>query len=297
MYKTIKHCIGKKREDIIIFLREHYSEEEIKSYIAKTYRDKFGRSLDWNHLERYSEKMQWDKAFNLYPHKAEYSDKIQVRKFIKETIGDQYLIPIYGLWGNFNEIDFNELPDQFVLKLNNGSGINLIVKDKNKVDWKKAKEMFTRGLKHSYAYSGFEMHYAYIRPLIYAEKYMDDGSGELTDYKFQCFSGKPYYCWCDTGRFVDHRRNIFDLDWKLLPFRIGYENTEKVIPRPKNFSEMIEIAEQLSKGFAQVRIDLYNINGKIYFGEMTFTSESGLARFIPDSMDEIIGKLWNLEIK
>lgn len=153
-------------------------------------------------------------------------------------------------------------------------------------------------MKIDYAFnSNFEMHYTHIKPKIIAEKYLETSDGELPDYKFMCFGGKPYYCWIDSGRFMNHTRNVYDLNWNLQPWSQGYPISDSLIEKPKNFEMMATLAEKLSEGFSHVRVDFYNIDGKLYFGEMTFTNASGLKKINPCEWDKKLGELWDTEYK
>lgn len=260
------------------------------------YKRAIGRKLDWNNLNAYTEKMQWAKFYDTTPIKTTLSDKYLVREWVAEKIGAEYLIPLLGVWDRFSEIDFDALPDRFVLKTNHGSGSVIIVKDKSRFDKVDAGKRFDDWINVDYAYAtGYELQYSGIKRKIIAEKYVETELGELQDYKFLCFDGKPYFCWVDLGRFGKHTRNVYDLDWKLQPWnQYTYGNSATPIPKPKNFEKMIEIATVLCQGFSHVRVDLYNIEGKIYFGEMTFTNGCGFDRIIPDKYDFMLGELWKI---
>lgn len=270
--------------------------EDYQKILSDLYKKKIGHELDWNNLTTYTEKMQWEKIFNKNPMKSKLSDKYEVREWVSSKIGKQYLIPLLGCWDNFEDIDFSELPNQFVLKTNHGSGTNFIVKDKSKINIKMARKLFKDWMETDYGYNtGFELHYSDIKPKIIAEKYMESEMGELQDYKFLCFNGKAHYCWVDMGRYTNHTRNVYDLDWNLQPWnQASYGVYPKPIQRPKNFEKMIELTNILCKEFSHVRVDFYNIDGKIYFGEMTFTNGSGFDPIIPNEYDKILGDLWNI---
>lgn len=272
------------------------SESRIKNEISKLYRYYLHRNLDWSNLQRYTEKMQWKKLYYINPLEKETSDKYAVRQWVSEKIGQEYLIPLLGVWEDFKEINFDTLPKRFVLKTTHGSASIIIVKDKNTFDKKYAELMFRVWMSFDYAYASFEMNYKDIPRRIIAEEYMEDQYGELRDYKFMCFDGKPYCCWVDKGRFTKHTRDIFDMNWNLLPFTDHYPNSGEPTPKPKNFEKMIDIATKLSEGFSHVRVDLYNLDGKIYFGELTFCESSGFCEISPDKYDFEMGKMWNLPI-
>ena len=263
---------------------ESLPEEKYNDLIEKEYLKVFGNILDWNNLRTYTEKMQWEKIYDKNPIKTTLTDKYAVREWVEGKIGKDYLIPLIGVWDSFDNIDFDLLPKQFVLKTNHGTGTNLIVKDKYKINMRRAKRMFDDWMKTDYAFTNsLQLHYRDIKRKIIAEKYLETNLGELQDYKFLCFDGKPCFCWVDLGRYSKHTRTVFDMNWKLQPWtQASYGIANYDIPMPKNFDMMIDIANILSKGFSHVRVDLYNIDGKIYFGEMTFTNGSGLDPIIPN---------------
>lgn len=269
-----------------------------RAMVEKQYLAAIGRPLRWDTPEAYTEKMQWEKLYHPDARKVRLADKYLVRDWVRERIGEEYLIPLLGVWDHAEEIDFAGLPAQFVLKTNCGSGDAAVVKDKTALTEKQIRAIRRKMayyLHYDHYATSCEMHYADIPPKIIAEAYIDPGHGDLPDYKFICFDGKPYFCWVDMDRFTAHRRNIYDLDWHLQPWHQTYPGYEGVIEKPENFAEMIALAEKLSQGFAHVRVDLYNVRGKIYFGEMTFTSETGYGKITPDETDFALGKLWNIK--
>lgn len=274
-------------------------QDKYPQIIEKAYEKSIGRKLDWNNLKSYTEKMQWEKIYDKNPLKSVLADKYRVRNWVANIIGSEYLIPLLGCWNSFSDIDFSDLPEQFVLKTNHGTGTNLIVKDKGKLNIKKAKILFDDWMDMDFAYTNnFQLHYADIPKKIIAEKYLETELGELQDYKFLCFDGKPEFCWVDLGRFSKHTRTVFDTNWVLQPWtQASYGISKEPIPKPKNFEQMLEIAKSLSQGFSHVRVDLYNVDGDIYFGEMTFTNGSGLDPIVPDKYDFILGDFWKLPIK
>lgn len=277
---------------------ENVPEDKYAELIENEYLKVLGHSLNWDNLQTYTEKMQWEKIYDKNPMKTVLADKYRVREWIENKIGNDYLIPLIGVWDSFDDIDFNSLPDQFVLKTNHGTGTNLIVKDKEKLNIKRTKRMFDDWMKIDYAFTNsLQLHYRKIPRKIIAEKYLETDLGELQDYKFLCFDGKPYFCWVDLGRFSKHTRTVFNMKWELRPWtQATYGIASHEIPKPKNFDKMVEIATILSKGFSHVRVDLYNVDGKIYFGEMTFTNGSGLDPIVPEKYDKVLGDYWKLPI-
>lgn len=272
---------------------------ELMAYDAQLYENRHGVPLDWNNLQSYSEKMQWEKIFDHDTRKVVLSDKYLVREWVAKRISDAYLIPLIGVWDNVSEIDFSTLPRQFVLKTNCASGDVIIVRDKSELTEKtirgyRAKLDYYLHMK--FGYNTCELHYNDISPKIIAEELIDSGDVDLQDYKFICFDGKAYYCWVDTGRYHVHKRNVYNMDWELQDwYQYSYGVSDTPIPRPENYEEMVRIAETLAAGFSHVRVDLYNVRGQIYFGEMTFTNSSGFERIEPAEADYMLGNLWKID--
>ena len=280
-------CLWRKCADVDI----------LKKRLAVFYKLKTGRGINIEKATTYTEKVQLYKLFMINRGYEKYTDKVVVRDWIKNKIGEKYLIPIYGIWTDANDISFDKLPKSFALKTNHGAGMNLIVNDKDKINVKDAVVKINRWLNTDYSVqNGFEFQYRNIKPLVYAEKLIFNQKGELPEYKFICFSGQPLYCMVDTDRFGTHKRNIYNMQWKLQSWNIGsYENSNHV-SMPDNFLDMIEIAKILSKGFSHVRVDLYNVDGKILFSEMTFTTGSGYSFPKPESANKMLGDLWKIEV-
>ena len=272
------------------------NEEERKAEISRLYKHYLGRDLDWTNLQRYTEKMQWKKLYGVDALEKIASDKHAVRKYVADKIGSEHLIPMIGVWDRFEDIDFDTMPERFVLKATHASSNNIIVKDKNRFDKKLAALKFKLWQSVDYAYASFEMNYQDIPRRIIAEEYMEDSKGAFPDYKFMCFNGKPYICWVDLGRFSNHTRDVFDMNWERMPIKWIFPNFENPIPRPNSFDKMVEIATTLSQGFSHVRVDLYNVDGHIYFGELTFCESSGFCKILPEEFDYKLGEMWKLPI-
>lgn len=271
--------------------------------VAQQYQNIFGKPLNLDNPQTWTEKMQWLKLYDVTPLKTRLADKYLVRQWIAEKIGEQYLIPLLGVWDNFDEIDFDTLPNQFVLKCNHGSGMNIICRDKNNFDFENAREKLTAWLSVDYGTMAFELQYSDIPRKIIAEKFMTDGKiSNMPDYKFWCFDGKPYYCACETrnpDNVLDpgYKMDFFDMNWKHTNIE-RYDHpcvkNFKDIKKPKNFELMKKIAAELCKDFSHVCVDLYEIDGKVYFGEMTFTRHSGWIKFKSEGTDEHFGSLMTL---
>ena len=200
------------------------------------------------------------------------ADKISVRDYIEEKIGPDYLIPIIEVYDSVDHVSFDHLPSQFALKTNHGSGWNLIVKDKNQINWKKSKRKLKSWLKKNAYYLSREWQYKDIHPKLICEHLL---AYEIKDYKIYCFKGEPKAIQVDTDRFSGHRRNIYDADWNLLDFQFIYKNTDKSIKKPSKLDEMLKIASKIASELRFCRVDLYEHEGKIYFGEITLHPEGG----------------------
>lgn len=282
----------------VLSLERNRNEKDFPKILKQWYKKRTGKNLNLGNPKTFNEKIQWLKLYDNSPLKTKLADKYLVREWIEEQIGSKYLIPLLGVWNNFDEIDFDKLPEKFVLKANHGSHWNIIVKDKSKLDKSKAKKKFDKWMARDYAFkAGLELQYKGIKPKIIAEKFIEDTNGELNDYKIMCFNGEPKFVWVDCGRYSNHTKNIYDLDWNLQPFKMTYPISKTPIARPENLDKMIELAKILCKDFAFVRVDFYNVDGKIYFGEMTFTSMSGTDKFEPEKYDLELGNMLTLPEK
>lgn len=239
----------------------------------------------------YNEKLQWLKLNDKHSEYTIMVDKYEAKEYVKKIIGEEYIIPTLGVWDNFDEIDFDKLPNQFVLKTTHDSGGIVVCKDKTKLDLNVARKKLEKSLQHNFFYEHREYPYKDVKPRIIAEKFMVDESGtELKDYKFFCFDGIVKMLFVATDRPFDTRFDFYDMDFKHLPFKQGHPLATKEIRKPNGFEEMKRIASTLSKGIPHVRVDLYDINGKIYFGELTFFHFSGNVPFEPKEWDYKIGE-------
>jgi hypothetical protein len=267
-------------------------------WLKIAYKAKHGRKLHLKCPKAYTEKLQWLKIHDHNPLYTTLVDKYAVKEYVSQKIGSQYVFPCFGVWNNFDEIDFDKLPNQFVLKCTHDSGGIVICKDKESFDKKAAKDLIERALKLDFWRWSREWAYKNVPPRILAEQYMVDESGEeLKDYKLFCFNGEPRYIEVDFDRFTHHHRNIYDVNWNLQECEIKFpSDRNRVIPRPQNLDEMLEMARILSKGFPHVRIDLYNIDGRAYFGEFTFYHGGGWEEFRPLKWDYIFGDCMKLPI-
>lgn len=286
-------------------IQQNYFENLPQKRKAEALKDKYynlmGRELDLEHPKTFTEKIQWLKLFDSTEAKTRLADKYAVREWVKLKIGEEYLVPLVGgPWKNFDEIDFEQLPDEYALKCNHGSGMNVIVKRGYPIDLKKAKKKFNYWMHFNYGNTdGLELHYHDIKPLIIAEKYIEQSDGNLYDYKIHCANGKPFLIQLIGNRnLLDHsgKQAFYTPDWKMLDKTFGdYPLYENKIDKPTNLNEMLTIAKKLSEGFKYVRVDLYTVQNKVMFGEMTFTPASGYYPLInPKEWDEELGNYINL---
>lgn len=269
-----------------------------KKAVIKYYKKKSGgKRIDLKNPKTFSEKLQWYKLNARQPIMQICADKVAVREYLKELGYGNLLNDVHGVYSNVKEIDWDALPEQFVIKAAHGSGQNIIVSDKSKLNVKHAKRMLNSWLHQDISWSGREWVYSGMPRRIIAEKFLKDETGELRDYKFFCFNGTPAFMQLEVGRYTEHNtRNFYDMDWNLMPF--GKElphNPNIVVEKPQMFEEMKRIAAELCKPFQFVRVDLYQVNGKIYFGELTFFPAGGAPDFVPAEYDEIVGKFWELK--
>lgn len=253
----------------------------------------FHKKLNLDNPQSYNEKLQWLKVNCRNSDYTQMVDKIEAKKHVANIIGNDYIIPTLGIYNSFDDIDFAKLPNKFVIKCTHDSGGVVVCKDKNNLDIKTTKKIIEHGLGKSAFWASREYPYKEVKPRIIIEEYMEDESGyELKDYKIFCFNGKAKFLFVATDRGKENEEtkfDFYDLDWNHLPLTNGHPNSLKQIEKPKNLDEMVIISEKLSNGIPHVRVDLYNINGKIYFGELTFFHWSGFVPFVPDCWDYKFG--------
>lgn len=266
-----------------------------ETFVKLLYRAGVGKKLNLKNPQTYNEKLQWLKLYDRKPFYTQIVDKYEVRRYVAEKIGSQYLVPLVGgPWESFDQIDFDALPEQFVLKCTHDSGGVVVCKDKKAFNKGNARKFIEKHLNVNFFWAGREWPYKNTKPRIVAEQYMEDASNsELRDYKFFCFDGTPRCLFIATERqdeTVDTKFDFFDMDYKHLDIRNGHPNA--VIPpeKPACFDEMKKLAAILSKGFPQVRVDLYEVNGAVYFGELTLFHWSGAVAFEPEGWDMKFGE-------
>lgn len=267
-----------------------------KLYLQFRYRLVIGKKLHLKHPQTFNEKLQWLKLYDRRPEYTVMVDKVKAKEYVASKIGEEYIIPTLGVWEDPDDIDFDALPDQFVLKCNHSSGGLCICTDKRKLDIPKVKEELRKGLRDNYYLHGREWPYKDVPRRILAEKFMVDESGtELKDYKVFCFNGEPEVVEVDYDRFIEHKRNIYDKKWKFVEIQIEYPNDEShFIDRPEKLEEMLELARCLSAGIPHVRVDFYSISGRLFWGELTFFHGAGMETFKPEVWNLKWGKLIKL---
>ena len=268
-----------------------------KTAVKKQYKLSFNMKIDLKPPKTFNEKLNWMKLYYRKPLLTMMVDKYEVKKYVSDLIGEEYVVPLIGVYKKWNEIDFTKLNAPFVLKTTNSSGVVFVVRDLNNFDFKAAKERVNKSLTHNYSYRCREWPYRNIKPRIIIEECLKDNKEEnLPVYKFFCFDGEPFIVQTIKNDKTSYETiDYFDMDWNLLELKQNFENSEKPLDKPDNFKQMKELAAKLSKDQPFVRVDLYSINGKIYFSEFTFFSDAGYQRFYPDKWDLILGEKIPLE--
>lgn len=274
-----------------------YNNLDDETYLKRQYKACMGKELNLINPQTFNEKLQWLK---LHDRKSEYTtmvDKYAVKKYVADIIGEEYIIPTLGVWDDPDDIDFDKLPNQFVLKCNHNSGTGMcICKDKSKLDIVKVKRDLRKGLKEDYYLTGREWAYKNVKRKIIAEKYMIDkydyNDLGLIDYKFFCFNGIPKFAYVAQGAAKEYKSNInmMSLNWTLMPFqRTDHPQFNSIPKKPITFDKMIAFSKKLAKKTTFVRVDFYEINSKLYFGELTFCPGSGYIPFAPADWDCKLG--------
>lgn len=291
-----------KRIKYISYYLDKYCKFRINDecYLRMYYEKVFHKELNLDNPETFNEKLQWLKLNNRKKIYTTMVDKYEAKEYVSKIIGKEYIIPTLGIYNKFNEINFDNLPNEFVIKCTHDSGGLVICKNKQKLDLQKVKSKINICLKKNYYYEGREWPYKNVKPRIIIEKYMEDRkTQEIRDYKFFCFNGKTKIFKIDFDRTKKHRANYYDIDGNLLKFgeEVCPPDFGKKIDMPINLKTMIEFAQKLSKNVPFLRVDFYEINGKIYFGELTFYPASGFGRFIPEEWDKKLGDMIKLPKK
>lgn len=292
--KRIKKILKNPR---LLFLtlghRELFNWIDDERYLKIAYWCAMKKKLNLTNPQTFNEKLQYLKLHDRNPLYTSLADKYDAKIKVGKIIGEEYIIPTIGVWDRFDEIEFDKLPNQFVLKCTHDSGGVIICKNKNSLDIDAAKNKINRCLKHSFFWSQREWPYKNIKPRIIAEPYMEDSdTHDLRDYKYLCFNGEPKIMFIATERqsSIDTRFDYFDMEFNHLPFTWVYDNATVIPEPPKNFQLMKELAAKVSEKLPHVRVDFYEVNGHVYFGEVTFYHQSGMAPLTPEEWDYKLGK-------
>lgn len=294
LYKKI---IPKKMRFTILRILKFIPDKQM---IKIQYFIKLKRKLNLKDPKRYTEKIQWYKLYYRNDYMPICVDKYRVREYIKSKRLDHILVRLYATYNTADEINLNDLPDKFILKTTNGSGTNFICKDKFQVDEEQLRMLVSNFLKQSSASAGREWAYSHVKPKIIVEQLLEDTTtldDSINDYKILCFNGKPEYVILDVDRFTHHKRNIYDINWNNLCISSDCPCSDIEYTKPETLNEMLRIAEILCKDFPSVRVDLYSIKGKVYFGELTFFPWSGYVKFSPNKFDYELGNKFILPKK
>lgn len=299
MRKIIKYI--KYPPNVLLFLDSRgIIRLKEKMFLKMKYKSVFNKKLDLKNPKTFNEKLQWLKLYDRKDIYATMVDKYEAKKYVADIIGEEYIIPTLGVYDKFEDIDFEKLPNQFVLKCTHDSGSSIVCQDKNSLDWKATKKKVNEKLKRNFYYNFREWPYKNVKPRIIIEKYMkEENKNELLDYKFMCFNGKVELIFvCSDRNTKDELKvDFFDLKWKKMPFRRHYPNSKQNIKRPSQLKEMIKLAEKLAKNITFIRVDFYEINGNVYFGELTFYPGAGFEEFEPEEWDKKLGDMIQLSKK
>ena len=281
-------------------MRGFFKNMNDKEYLSWLYRARMGRFPDLNHPKSFNEKLQWLKLNDRKPEYTEMVDKYLAKKYVEKRIGEKYIIPTLGVWDEFDQIEFEKLPDQFVLKTTHDSGGVVICKDKANFDKAAAKRKLEKSLKRNYYWAEREWPYKNVKPRIIAENYLSFLNGsDLVEYKVFCFNGKPaLFLICKGEGHTDERTNDFyDLEFNHIPVTVTCPNAKEKCQKPDEYEELLELSRKLAKNTYQLRVNLYVINHKIYFGELTFFHDSGCCKFNPPEWDKRFGDMLKLPIE
>ena len=294
MNRYIRLLVDRKFRVSVLAAKGVYRHMSDEKFLKKVFKLRLGRKLDLENPQTFNEKLQWLKLYDRKPIYTTMVDKYKVKKYVADIIGEEYIIPTIGVWNNFDEIDFDALPNQFVLKCTHDSGGLIICRDKSKLDINAAREKINKALRRDYYLYSREWPYKAVKPRIIAENYMEDTkTAELRDYKFFCFDGEVKAMFIATDRaskIEETKFDFFDENYNHLPFTNGHPNADVLPEKPEKFELMKELASKLSKGIPYLRVDFYEVDGKIYFGELTFYHWSGFVPFEPTQWDYTLGE-------
>lgn len=269
----------------------HISDKEYFKLMGKI---KLNKTMDLDNPKTFNEKLQWIKLYDRKPEYTEMVDKYKVKEYVAKTIGAEYIIPTIGIYDRVEDIDFETLPDKFVMKTTHDSGSIIICKDKNKLDKTLVKEKMNKSLKRNYYSLYREWPYKNVKPRIIIENMIGKENEEIEDYKFFCFNGKVGIILVCSERSKRLKETWFDINWNLLELREGNHEIDDTIKKPINLELMIKLSEILSENIAFIRVDFYEVNGKVYFGELTFFPNAGYEEFKPEEYNQKLGDMIDL---
>lgn len=277
------------------------TREEERYILEYQFERMAGYKLNLDNPQTFNEKLQWLKLNYKNPLMTKYADKVAVRGFVKEKIGEQHLTPVIGVYDNVDDIDFDSLPEKFVAKVNWGSGQNIIVTNKSKLDIIETKRKLRDWMQpeSNHYYNFLEWVYKDIEPKIIIEEFLEALGNSALDYKFMCFNGKPYYCWVSNKNLDVQERSFYNMDWVMQDMELVEPpkiKAKEPLAKPENFDEMVSIANKLCQDFPFIRVDLYKLNdGSLKFGELTFIPASGYSPWAPAEVDKKLGDLIDIE--
>ena len=299
MKKIIKYLTHPREALICLMNKNFFFFLPDKLFLKWKFKILMGYKLDLNNPQTFNEKLQWLKLYDRKPTYTKMVDKYEAKEYVKNIIGEEHIIKTLGIYNSFEEIDFEKLPNQFVIKPTHTSGDVYICTDKSNINYKELENKIKKWLKRKYFYIHREWPYKNVERKIIAEKYMADNSNssQLTDYKVYTFNGRAKMIMINKDRGVDTKADYFDTDYQCLDFFWGYPHAEVKPQKPKCFDEMIELAEKLAKDTYELRVDFYEVNGQIYFGEMTFFDAAGFGKFEPNEWDKKIGDMLKLPME
>ena len=298
MNKIIKYI--KKPSNVLLYLmnKNFFKWIPDEKYITIKYKLEMNQKLNLKEPKTFNEKLQWLKLYDRKPEYTKMVDKYEAKKYVADIIGEEYIIPTLGVWDKFEDIDFTKLPNQFVLKPTHASGNVFICKNKDEIDYKKLKKTVQKWLKRNYYLVHREWPYKNVKPRIIAEQYMATyKQKELIDYKFFCFNGEPKFLYVSEGlsNHENARISFVNMNYEKTEFyRKDYRPFDKLPNKPTNFDKMKELSKELSKNIPFIRVDFYEVNGQVYFGELTFFPCSGFIPFEPEEWDRKLGDMLKL---
>ena len=260
-----------------------------KIYLKVVYWARTGKQLNLKNPITFNEKMQWLKLYNRNYKYSKLVDKYEVKKYVENIIGKEYIIHTIGVYDSFDKIDFDSLPNQFIIKCTHDSGGNYICKDKRKINIEDIRLKINKAMKSNYYKYGREWPYKDVKPRIIIEEYLSNNDKDLIDYKFWCFNGEPKICLVCTDRQTELKETFFDMNWNLLDLKRTNHKIDETIAKPTNLKLMKELSNKLSQDMPFIRVDFYEVNGKVYFGELTFFPASGFSTFEPEEWDRKLG--------